>query len=85
MIFADTTAWYIGIALGLVVVLVAALIVITILVLASRIDGQARTAVGAVRTLREQTTELNGVSRINDSGVRILHAARAVRKAAVGR
>ena len=85
MIFADTTAWYIGIALGLVVVLVAALIVITILVLASRIDGQARTAVGAVGRCASRPTELNGVSRINDSGVRILHAARAVRKAAVGR
>ena len=35
--------------------------------------------------VRGQTSELDGVARINDSGVRILHAARALRKAAVGR
>ena len=64
---------------------VAAAIVITILVLASRIDGQAKTAVGAIGKLREQTDELAGVAQVNDSGVRILHAARALRKAAVGR
>ena len=58
---------------------------ITILVLASRIDGQAKTAVGAVETLRAQTDELGGVAQVNDSGVRILHSARALRKAAVGR
>jgi hypothetical protein len=28
---------------------------------------------------------LDGIGRINDSGVRILHAARALRKVAVGR
>jgi hypothetical protein len=71
--------------LGVVVVLVAAAIVITILVLASRISGQARAAVGAVTKLREQTDGLDGVGRVNDSGVRILQSARAVRKAAVGR
>ena len=40
-----SSGWYIGLALGIVVVLVAAAIVITIVVLASRIAGQARTAV----------------------------------------
>jgi hypothetical protein len=35
--------------------------------------------------LREQTAQLNGIARINDSGVRILHAARALRKVAVGK
>ena len=29
--------------------------------------------------------ELGGVARINDSGVRILHAARSLRKVAVGK
>ena len=61
------------------------IIVVTILVLASRIDGQARTAVDAVDAVRAQTTELDGgTARINDNGVRILQAARAIRKAAVG-
>ena len=39
----------------------------------------------AVEVVRNQTAELGGVARINDSGVRILHAARSLRKVAVGR
>ena len=85
LVNADTTTWYIGLGLGVVVVIVAVIIIVTILVLASRIDGQARAAVGAVDTVRSQTTELDGgTAQINDSGVRILQAARAIRKAAVG-
>jgi hypothetical protein len=80
-----STGWYIGLALGVVVVAVAATIVITIVVLATRISKQARAAVQGVDKVREQTTELAGVGRINDSGVRILHSARALRKVAVGR
>ena len=49
------------------------------------VQGIATTAEEAIEVLRRQTTELGGIGRINDSGVRILHAARAVRKAAVGR
>jgi hypothetical protein len=80
-----STGWYVGLVLGIVVVAVAAAIVIAIVVLASRIEKQARTAVEGVDKVREQTTELAGVGRINDSGVRILHSARALRKVAVGR
>ena len=35
--------------------------------------------------VRAQTAELDGIARINDSGVRVLHAARALRKVAVGK
>lgn len=84
-ISAETTPWYVGLSLGVVVVIVAVIIVVTILVLAARIDRQARTAVGAVDTIRGQTDGLDGIGQINESGVRILHAARALRKAAVGR
>jgi uncharacterized membrane protein len=80
-----STGWVIGLVLGVVVTLVAAAIVITIVVLATRIAAQARTAVQGVDKVREQTTELAGVARINDSGVRILHSARALRKVAVGK
>jgi hypothetical protein len=80
-----STGWYVGLALGIVVVLVAAAIVITIVALARRIAEQARTAVAGVDAVRAQTDELGGVARINDSGVRILHSARALRKVAVGR
>lgn len=84
LIGADTTSWYIGLGLGAIVVVVAVIIVSTILVLANRIAGQAETASEAVETLRSQTDGLSGVAKINDSGVRILHSARALRKTAVG-
>ena len=84
LIGADTTSWYIGLGLGAIVVVVAVIIVGTILMLANRIAGQAETANEAVETLRSQTDGLNGIAKVNDSGVRILQAARALRKAAVG-
>jgi len=80
-----SSGWTAGLVLGIVVVLVVAAIVITILVLATRISRQARTAVQGLEVVRAQTAELAGIARINDSGVRILHAARALRKVAVGR
>jgi hypothetical protein len=79
------TGWKVGIVLGVVVIAIAAVIVITILLLARRIAQQARAAVDGVDTVRVQTEELSGIARINDSGVRILHSARALRKVAVGK
>jgi hypothetical protein len=80
-----STGWTVGLILGVVVILVAAAIVITIVLLARKIADQARTAVGGVDTVRAQTDALAGIERINDSGVRILHSARALRKVAVGK
>jgi hypothetical protein len=82
---AASTGWWIGLALGIVVIAVAAVIVIAIVSLARRIAGQARGAVEGVEVVRSQTDELAGIARINDSGVRILHSARALRKVAVGK
>lgn len=84
-IYGASTGWTIGLVLGIVVALVAAAIVIWIVALAGRIAGQARTAVAGVEKVRAQTDALGGIDRINDSGVRILHAARALRKVAVGK
>ena len=84
-VIAASTGWWLGLVLGIVVIAVAAVIVIAIVSLARRIAGQARTAVQGVEVVRDQTTELDGVARINDSGVRILHSARALRKVAVGK
>jgi hypothetical protein len=81
----ESAQWQLGIVLGVVVIAVAAVIVITIVMLATRIAKQARVAVGAVEVLRQQTDELSGIGQINDSGVRILHSARALRKVAVGK
>jgi hypothetical protein len=85
VVTAASTAWVVGLILGVVVIAVAAAILITIVSLASRIAKQAKTAEDAVAVVRAQTAELSGVGRINDSGVRVLHAARALRKVAVGK
>ena len=82
---AASTQWQVGIALGIVVIAVAAASVITIVLLARRVGKQAKTAERAVGVGRAQTAELGGIARINDSGVRILHAARSLRKVAVGK
>ena len=82
---ASSTAWQVGLALGIAVVAVAAAIVIVVVLLALRIAKQAKAAEQAVEVVRLQTAELGGVVQINDSGVRILHAARSLRKVAVGR
>ena len=77
--------WQVGIGLGIAVIVVAAVIVIVIVLLALRIARQAAKAVQAVDVVRRQTDELGGIAQINDSGVRILHAARSLRKVAVGK
>ena len=80
-----STGWWIGLVLGIAVIAVAAVIVIAIVMLARRIAAQARGAVAGVEVVRSQTDELAGIARINDSGARILHSARALRKVAVGK
>jgi len=77
--------WVVGLLIGVVVIAVAAVILIVIVALARRIAKQSATAEEAVDVVRRQTAELGGVARINDSGVRVLHAARALRKVAVGK
>ena len=84
-LIASTTGWQVGLALGIAVVAVAAVIVIVVVLLAIRIAKQAKAAEWAVDVVRQQTIDLGGIARINDSGVRILHAARSLRKVAVGR
>jgi uncharacterized membrane protein len=85
MVTASSTGWQVGIALGVAVVAVAAVIVIVIVALAARIARQAKTAERAVDLVRQQTDRLPGVPLINDSGVRILHGSRSLRKVAVGK
>ncbi len=84
-LMASSAQWQVGLALGITVVAVAAVIVIVIVLLAMRIARQAKAAEEAVEVVRQQTVELGGIAQINDSGVRILHAARSLRKVAVGK
>ncbi len=81
----NITVWEVGLTIGFLVVVVAVMIVVTILYWASRIADQAQLARETVGVVLAQTTELHGVPLILDSGVRILHSVRAVRKVAVGK
>ena len=85
VVIGASTGWWVGLAIGIVVLAVVAAVVIAIVVLALRISRQARTAVEGLEVVRAQTSGLAGIDRINDSGVRILHSARALRKVAVGK
>jgi hypothetical protein len=85
MLTVAVSQWLVGLLLGIVVIAVAAVILIVIVSLATRIAAQAKTADEAVEVVRAQTAELSGIAQINDSGVRVLHAARALRKVAVGK
>lgn len=79
-------AWYIGLGLAFVVVVVVVIIVAVILTKAARIAEKATKADAAVDVVRAQTTSLvDGIDKVNDSAVRILHMARAIRKVAVGK
>jgi hypothetical protein len=84
-LIASATGWQVGLVLGIAVVAIAAVIVIVIVTLAIKIAKQAKAAEAGVEVVRRQTAELGGIARINDSGVRILHAARSLRKVAVGK
>lgn len=86
LLAATYSDWYIGFSLAFVVVVVVVVIVATILTLAARIADQARAAGAGVDVVRAQTTSLDkGVELVNDSAVRILHMARALRKVVVGK
>lgn len=86
MIASTYSDYYIGMALGFVVVVVVVIIVAVILTMAARIADQAGAAAAGVDVVRTQTTSLEtGVDQVNDSAVRILHMARTLRKVAVGK
>ena len=86
VIAATYTDWYIGLGLAFVIIVVVVVIVSVILTMAARIADQAAEADAGVDVVRAQSTSLSdGVDRVNDSAVRILHMARALRKVAVGK
>ncbi|MDQ6776712.1 MAG: hypothetical protein M3071_10980 [Actinomycetota bacterium] len=85
LIGGNITVWYVGFAAAFAVTTIAVVIVLTIMFWASKIATQARLAREAVETIREQSVELNNIPRILDSGVRILHSTRTLRKVAVGK
>jgi hypothetical protein len=86
IIGATYSDWYIGLGIAFFIIVVVVIIVSIILTMAARIADQAAQAEAGVDTVRAQSTSLSdGVDRVNDSAVRILHMARALRKVAVGK
>lgn len=86
VIAATYSDWYIGMGLAFIVIVVVVIIVSIILTMAARIADQAQQADAGVDVVRAQSVSLSdGVDRVNDSAVRILHMARALRKVAVGK
>ena len=77
-----------SVILAVIVVVVLAVALIEVRRRLVRISSNLATLAGAlkgVEAVRANTDELAGIARINDSGVRILRSARAVRKTAVGK
>ena len=62
LLLSESGRWLTGIVLGIVVIAVAAVIVITIVLLANRIARQAETAEGAVEVVRQQTADARAAS-----------------------
>lgn len=86
IISATYSDWYIGLGIAFAVIVIVVIIVGIILTMAARIADQAISADAGVDVVRTQTTSLEyGVDKVNDSAVRILHMARALRKVAVGK
>ena len=85
MIAATYTDWYIGMGLAFAAIATVVVIVSIILTMAARIADQSAAALQGVDAVRANTTSLaSGVDSVNDSGVRIMHMVRSLRKVLVG-
>jgi hypothetical protein len=76
--------WWTGLIIGLVVVVVVVVVVSVLLVLASRINAQARAAVRELEATRSTTQPLAELRRTNDTLQSILRGARTAREALGG-
>lgn len=80
----NLTSWWTGLIIGLVILVVVVIVVGTLLVLASRINGQARLAARELEATRSTTQPLGELARTNSTLQSILRGARAARKALGG-
>jgi flagellar biosynthesis/type III secretory pathway M-ring protein FliF/YscJ len=76
--------WWTGLIIGLVVVVVVVIVVSVLLVLASRINAQARAAARELEAIRSTTNPLVELRRTNDTLQSILRGARTARQALGG-
>ncbi|MGH3852055.1 MAG: hypothetical protein ACRDR6_00865 [Pseudonocardiaceae bacterium] len=76
--------WWLGLIIGLVVVVVVVIVVSVLLVLASRINGQARAAARELEATQSTTQPLRELGRTNNTLQSILRGAQAARQALGG-
>ncbi|MGH3870907.1 MAG: hypothetical protein ACRDSR_05215 [Pseudonocardiaceae bacterium] len=76
--------WWVGLIIGLVVVVIVVVVVGALLVLASRINAQARAATRELEATQPTTQPLVELHRTNDTLQSILRGARAARQALGG-
>lgn len=76
--------WYVGLAIGALVVVIVVAVVLLIISIAVRIAKQAELATAALDESRAHTLPLWDVMKINDSGKAILKATRTARGALGG-
>lgn len=81
---AQLGGWWAGLTIGFVVVVVVVIVVGVLLVRASQINGQARTAVSEIDAIRQPTQPLAELARTNDTLQSILRGARTAREALGG-
>jgi uncharacterized iron-regulated membrane protein len=76
--------WWAGLIIGLVVVVIVVIVVSALLVLASRINAQARAAAHELEETRATTQPLAELGRTNNTLQSILRGARTARQALGG-
>jgi hypothetical protein len=80
VILALSSWWFVGWAVGVVVVLIAAVLLLTIIAVGRRITGQAVAITQALDGARENTTPLFEVTRTNLALDQITRGLRTVRE-----
>ena len=76
--------WWVGLIIGLVVVVVVVIVVSVLLVLAARINSQARAAARELEGTQSTTQPLGELARTNATLQSILRGAQAARQALGG-
>lgn len=80
----DLTGWWVGIAIGVLVVAIVALVVVALIVLAERIARQARMAAAALDVAEENTRGLWDVGAVNREALAVLEGTVRARHALEG-
>ena len=80
----NLAGWWTGLIIGLVVVVVVVIVVSTLLVLAARINAEARAAARQLEATRSTTQPLAELARTNATLQSILRGARTAREALGG-